>query len=460
MFGQWRLTLQQAEQALRSERFDEALELVRRPEVADHRQAGQLRDRIAVRLIERAGEHLRRGHSQAAWRDLRQAEQAGAAGATVESVRADLIGRGAAEVRSALDAGIPSQAAALVEELKGLGADSTELRRLHEGAIAWSCALKSIASGDFSSAARELESAAKLIGDCAALFEKRKRFEEDRVRALALRGRIQNALVAKDWPNVLKAADGFLELASECREIRQSRDEAMRRLGVHVGTETLHCAPCEERASPIRGAADVRNGQRGRLILWVDGAGGYLVCLGSTVLVGQANPGTTVDIPVLGDLSRNHAMVIRDGEGYLIRSDRELFINGRVARQSALRDGDVIRLGRSVELKFSLPCPVSETARLALVSRHRLHLSLAGILLMAETCVLGPTSQTHVQVPGAGGQVVLYRQADAIWCRGEGELLIDGQACESRGQLRLPSRAVVGDPSFSLEPLHSALVQL
>jgi hypothetical protein len=460
MFGQWRLTLQQAEQALRSERFDEALELVRRPEVVEHRHAGELRDRIALRLVERADEQLRRGHSQAAWRDLRQAELAGAPCAKVESVRTELVERGVAEARSALDAGSPTQAATLIEELKERGADATELRRLHDGAVAWRRALQAIAAGEFSRAAADLELAAKRIGDCTALAQKQKWFEHNRARAMNLKTRLQDALVAKEWPEVLRAADSFLEIAPDCREVRNSRDEAMRRLGVKVAAETVHWKDPAgaENAPPVRGAADARNGQRGRLILWVDGAGGYLVCLGSSVSVGQANPGSSVDIPILGDLSRNHAMFIRDGEGYLIKSDREMSVNGRAARESSLRDGDVIRLGRSVEMKFSKPCPVSETARLVLVSRHRLHLSLAGILLMADTCVLGQSSQTHVQVAGASGQAVLYRQGDTLWCRGDGEILVDGQACQGRGPLRLPSRAVIGELSFSLEPLSLSLV--
>ncbi len=56
--------------------------------------------------------------------------------------------------------------------------------------------------------------------------------------------------------------------------------------------------------------------------------------------------------------------------------------------QALLRDGDVIRLGSTVELEFRQPSPVSATARLAIVSRHRLPLAVDGVLLMAETCIV------------------------------------------------------------------------
>lgn len=175
--------------------------------------------------------------------------------------------------------------------------------------------------------------------------------------------------------------------------------------------------------------------------------------------MGQAGPGNTVDIPVFGDLSRQHAILVRDDEGYLIRSDRELSVNGRPVKQSPLRHGDAIRLGRSVELRFSTACPASETARMNLTSAHRLQLSLAGILLMAETCVLGPSARANVQVPSSG-QAILYRQGGELWCRTDGTVEIDGRSYEGRGPLRWCSRVTLGDLSFSLEPLNSPLSQV
>ena len=66
------------------------------------------------------------------------------------------------------------------------------------------------------------------------------------------------------------------------------------------------------------------------------------------------------------------------------------FVNGKpVVDQAVLHDGDVIRLGSTVELEFRQPSPVSATARLSIVSRHRLPLAVDGVLLMAETCIVG-----------------------------------------------------------------------
>jgi hypothetical protein len=461
MFAQWRLTLRQAEEAVRSERFEEALELARRPEVADHCRAGQLRNRVALQLVDRAREHVRQGHSQAAWHDLRQAELAGAPNAKVAQVRGELTERGAAEVRAALDAGDPSQAMTLADDLRNRGADSAELRRLYEAAAAWARAQRAAKLGEFNRAIEFLETASRQICGHERVEQNLKSTQRDRERAVELRGQLQGALAAQNWLQVLQTADAFLEIAPDCREVKQARDEALRRLGVRVTSATNIAPPSLlDDASPVRSPLESKNGSRNRFILWVDGVGGFLVCQGNVVTLGQANPGCTVDVPILGDLSRQHATIVRDGEGYLIRSDRDLAINGRAARQATLRDGDVIRLGRSVDLKFTMPCPVSGTARLELVSRHRLHLSLAGILLMADTCVLGASAQTHVQIPESTRQIVLYRQGDHLSCRGYGVLEIDGQPHEGRGSLRCSSRVIAGDFSFSLEPLGSPLNQV
>jgi hypothetical protein len=113
----------------------------------------------------------------------------------------------------------------------------------------------------------------------------------------------------------------------------------------------------------------------------------------------------------------------------------------------------VIRLGSTVELEFRQPSPISATARLAIVSRHRLPLAVDGVLLMAETCIVGGAGQAHIPAPTLEHPVVLYRQAGALWCRAPGAFDVDGKTCAARAPLTLHS-SVLGDGfSFSLEPL-------
>ena len=184
--------------------------------------------------------------------------------------------------------------------------------------------------------------------------------------------------------------------------------------------------------------------------------GGYLVCLDDRIILGRAGPDSPADVPLMGDLSRNHATLIRGGESYVLEAHHSSFVNGKqVSDRTVLRDGDVIRLGSTVELEFRQPSPVSATARLAIVSRHRLPLAVDGVLLMAETCIVGGSGQAHIPAPSLADPVVLYRQGNALWCRAKGGFDVDGRTCADRAALTLRS-SVLGDGfSFSLEPLRS-----
>ena len=195
-------------------------------------------------------------------------------------------------------------------------------------------------------------------------------------------------------------------------------------------------------------------GPKGRFLLWVDAVGGYLVCLDDRIVLGRAGSDSHADVPLMGDLSRNHATLMRNGEGYLLQAHHASFVNGKpVVDQAVLHDGDVIRLGSTVELEFRQPSPVSATARLSILSRHRLPLAVDGVLLMAETCIVGERLQAHIPAPALKNPVVLYRQAGALWCRAVGAFDVDGRTCASRAPLTLQS-SVLGDGfSFSLEPL-------
>jgi hypothetical protein len=195
-------------------------------------------------------------------------------------------------------------------------------------------------------------------------------------------------------------------------------------------------------------------GPKGRFLLWVDAVGGYLVCLDDQIVLGRAGSDSHADVPLMGDLSRSHATLLRNGEGYLLQAHHASFVNGKpVEDQVVLRDSDVIRLGSTVELEFRQPSPVSATARLSILSRHRLPLAVDGVLLMAETCIVGAATQAHIPAPAIVQPVVLYRQAGLLWCRAAGAFDVDGRTCASRAPLTLQS-SVLGDGfSFSLEPL-------
>src|SRR3954471_20628960 len=110
-----------------------------------------------------------------------------------------------------------------------------------------------------------------------------------------------------------------------------------------------------------------------RLLLWAAAGGGYLRALGDEVSFGQpAGAGAAPDVPILGDLSRRHAIIHREGEAYSIEALRPVRVDGKsVGHTAPLLEGSTIDLGQGVRLQFRRPHPLSATARLEFISPHR-----------------------------------------------------------------------------------------
>jgi hypothetical protein len=191
-----------------------------------------------------------------------------------------------------------------------------------------------------------------------------------------------------------------------------------------------------------------------RLLLWVDAVGGFFVCQGSTIQLGQAVPDSTVDVPLLADLSRHHATIRRDEEGYTIEPVRDVWLNHhKIDAPTWLNDGCLIQLGPALVMRFSRPHPLSATARLDFVSNHRTQPSAAAVLLMADTCVLGPGAGNHVVCHAWQHDVVLHRQHGGLYCRSAEPLEVDGKSYKQEGPLTTRSRVVGEQFSFSLEEI-------
>jgi len=192
-----------------------------------------------------------------------------------------------------------------------------------------------------------------------------------------------------------------------------------------------------------------------KLFLWIDGVGGYLLCLGNQIAIGQATPEAGVDIPVFADISRRHATLTRDPEGYLLEAVRSVLVNDRQVDRALLHSGDRVTLGTSCQFLFRQPVAVSASAVLELVSGHRLRVAVDAVLLMAESLVLGPGPQAHVVVPDLRQPLVLFRAKDGLGIQGAGKMLIGGRPYLDRGQIE-PGATVSGDDfSLGLEEVSS-----
>src|SRR5262249_46829500 len=146
----------------------------------------------------------------------------------------------------------------------------------------------------------------------------------------ALLMQLHEAADQKDWRQVVRLSEQVLALAPQHLEARKARARAWRVLE----PETIAVVPRRERpASP----EPAPQGSDQRFLLWVDGVGGYLVCLGNRVTIGQATPDAYVDVPLYADVSRLHAVLTRDAEGYLLEATRPLQVNSQPVERALLQ---------------------------------------------------------------------------------------------------------------------------
>lgn len=191
-------------------------------------------------------------------------------------------------------------------------------------------------------------------------------------------------------------------------------------------------------------------------MIWVDAVGGFLTLLHADVLIGQAVPGNHVDLPLLGDLSRQHAVICREGGDYVVRPVADVELAGRWLRGPApLTDGDELRLGSSCRLRFRQPNPLSATARLEILSRHRTQPSCDGILLLGETCVLGPAEDSHVVCRRWSRPLILLPQGGGTHFRFKADQAVDvdGRPAGDAGDVAWGSRISSEDFALMLERL-------
>ena len=187
-------------------------------------------------------------------------------------------------------------------------------------------------------------------------------------------------------------------------------------------------------------------------MLWIDSVGGYWVCLADELIIGQPGDRDGADIPILADISSRHARIRRDGEGYLIDALREVRVAGRaVEKTELLSDSSRIEIGPSVKLQLRRTHPLSMSARLDFLSRHRTQPAADAVLLLADSCVMGPKPHSHVVCRDWPSEVILFRHEEKMFCHAAGRFEIDGVAYKNRGPLH-PNCRVTGDGfSFSLE---------
>ncbi len=470
------MQLGEARRALKEGQLDRACAIVQQEELREFRQARELSAKLAGIVAQRARGRLAAGRSNAGWNDLQLAEHVAGCDRLVAEVRDEY--RQAVLVRT-VNYLADGRAPAAQQELAKLarrGLRDEASRRLEEVTRRMAEAEQMLSVGSSAEARRALEdlSPTELSENLAAisakidgprLVERIEWLIEQCERHAQLRGELHAVAEQRDWHQMLARADQLLSLAPRDRVARAARRQAWHAVGLDA-TAVYH-----REGRPVASLAlnDTKRGIKGskstkaddtmtgsphpnRFMLWVDAVGGFLVCLDDEVVLGQPTPGSAIAVPLCADLSRRHAVIRRHEGTYTLDPLGEVKVDGRLLTgPMVLGNRHEIELGSGVRLEFTRPHALSATARLTPLSGHRTEPRADAVLLMADSCLLGPKSHSHISCRRWEGDVILFRQQGSLHCRSTMEMTVDGAKAEGPTPLESGARLEGEEFAVSLE---------
>jgi hypothetical protein len=190
-----------------------------------------------------------------------------------------------------------------------------------------------------------------------------------------------------------------------------------------------------------------------KFVVWIDEVGAFLMFLKNEITVGgPAADGAGADLALLANLSRRHATLARSGERYLLEAHAPVHVAGRPVHDRVdLADGSELALGANVRLRFRIPSAMSGTARLDFASDHRPTRAVDAVILMDDTCLIGPTAENHIRCPGWRQSVLLFRRDGKLWCKSREEIFLDGRHAPDGGRLESGMVVTGAEVRFRIE---------
>jgi hypothetical protein len=477
MFPSWRMQLGEARRALRSGELDRACAIVQRDDLKEFRQARELSAELADLFAERARGRMREGHSSAGWKDIQLARQIAGSDAPVDELERDYRSQLVDRACRYLAEGRTKAAAEELTKLVRHNLADADIRNLVEWTTRLSEAEQMLAAGNAAEAGRVLE---QLAANLPSLFDRManhgaaarvatlKQQCDEHVR---LSSELLTATERSDWHHVLATADRLLAVAARDRVARAARRQAWHAVGLDA-TQLYQAGgrkagPKQVASLALRDTSAVRRPTASthrhhdtmsdhippnRFMMWVDAVGGFLVCLDDEVVLGQPAHGAAIAVPLCADLSRRHAVIRREGGAYTIDPLGEVSVDGRpLTGPMVLGTRHEIQLGSAVRLEFTKPHALSATARLTPLSGHRTEPRADAVLLMADSCVLGPKSHSHVACRRWPGDVILFRQQGRLHCRSTLAMTVDGATAEGATPVASGARLEGEEFAISLE---------
>ncbi len=186
-----------------------------------------------------------------------------------------------------------------------------------------------------------------------------------------------------------------------------------------------------------------------RYLLWVDGVGTYLLFLDDQMTIGgPRHTDDVADLALLSNLSRKHATLKRSSStNYFLEAHSQVAVSGReVYENTYLKDGNEILLGNSVKLGFRVPNALSSSAVVQFQSGHRPDQNIDAVILMNDSCLLGPGLENHIPCKDWRETVILFQRDEKLYCQSRADVFLDDKLIEN--QAEIPANAIVSGIDF------------
>ena len=424
-----------------------------------HQPTGQnLARRLTQTLIDRAKRNVRRNDLPAAWRDLTAATEIASPGDQdrLSRRKSTLVELTIESADSLLTAGKITQALALVFELESRHILDWRSDRIARTARLIQRADDAAARGHVKDSNENLKLAINLRPDLSLLEARQKANDHRKLQIDTLSRKLEKALLDNQWDHVSQLCGEILTIAPNYQVALDAQRKLIDRKSSACEADSL--LPCDS----IREWKAVENStaipaRHQQFLIWVDAVGGFLVCPNSMNIIGCAIPQANIEIPIMADLSRRHVKIQSTTDGHLIHplaNTATVILDGQtIASSTPWTSGQIMELDGGVKIEYVKPHPLSSSARLNLISRHRTQPWSDAVLLVNDTILLGPDSRNHVHCPHWSQNIVLFYHRGAWYCRCNQRYQVDSKSVQGIAILSDHSKIAGSDFSIGLEPV-------
>ena len=500
----WFRRKNEIDDAIEAGQLDRAAELTRR--LGDSKATQAHRRQLTEALIRRATDATKTKELSTAWQALSQAAS------FADTRQNELVTHQTRQLQeltidtadAKLQAGQSQQAADLVQLLIDRDLSNQHTDRISSATQLLIATDDLIASGKLEDAIASLESVKRLYPELPGLQERIASQQERKPQLDSLTQSLQSAALSCKWNDVCDLCNQILELAPQHEVASGAKRHAMQRVKrrTSVGSRLTNVPESPKQnedlvinPTPAEGGvgfagnlnlddtaghlssgastsvASAKNGsnhsastsdqdsknvsQASSFLIWVDGVGGYLVCTKPVNFIGQAVGGSSVSIPMQADVRQRHARLETIEGQHLIQPLGVVAIDGRevpVDESIAIKSGQQVSLG-GVKLAYRQDHPLSKSARLDFVSRHRTLPWSDGVILAGQSIILGPNPNNHIFCPSWNGDLVLFRRNDKWFAKCKLEFCVDDHAMSNESEIQFDSRLFCENFSLKLEPV-------